>query len=168
MPDEVTKYFHITDVLSLTTGFPLSKLEAMTMPDGTVRDAYEASMDGVISLVSFLTGLEYGDQSDPEQYDDLALQFASVYAEEDLYKQYAAFAAIMFPTERFEMLGTRRQRIELMASWMKYAEEEFGGEWVEITQPSQARLSFVQAEVKRKLAPAGPPAWARQPGVVFN
>lgn len=160
-----TKYFHISDILSLTTGYPFSKMDAMEMPDGAVRESYETPMDGVIELVSFLTGVDLVDPSDPEKYDVFAMQYASNYAEQDLYLQFPAFASVQFPQDELEDLDGHAEKLTFIADWIESIGLSMDTEWFEIQAPSEERKVQVRREVDAFLNPA---AATPAPGFVLN
>ncbi len=54
-----TKFFHISDILSFYVGLAmLSEREEMTMPDGSVRPAYNLEAGGILAVAEHVIGAE--------------------------------------------------------------------------------------------------------------
>ena len=127
------KLFHISDIISVALGNTLVFTESMPMPNGEIRPAYNANIDGIIDLIAHITGHELRNPRNPRQYDLDLMMHLLPHARHALETQCPWVRTLQFPEKDLP----RRDNAAALAfcrDWVNNVAAAQGSTWFEIAE----------------------------------
>ena len=127
------KFFHISDVLSVALGNTLVFKEAMTMPDGTTRPAYDTNVEGIVELIGHVTGHDLWNPRNRGQFDVDLMMHLLPHAQRALDTQCPWLRGVTFP-EKDLPRGDNSAALAFCREWVLKMAQKQGAEWFEISE----------------------------------
>jgi hypothetical protein len=127
----MTRLFHISDILSVHTGVMLVFKDALTRPDGSLRPAYRANIDGIIDVIAHVSGNALRNPANPGQFDRDKMMHLLPHVQRSLEAQHPWLKGLDFPDG---LLPADREAAQKFCDdWIR-EHARIHGAWLEITE----------------------------------
>jgi len=123
------KYFHINDILTVTTGVTIGLDGDITDPDGNVIE-YRSAVDGLVSIAEFVADVKISNPENKNEFDGALLLDVIADVKTSLESQCPWILEVEFPEEDLEESADRGQ---FAIDWANSIAETYG-EWHEVEQ----------------------------------
>lgn len=146
-----TKWFHISDVLSVYTGVIMSDRNVMEAPDGTLRDLGGNDMTGYLDVVEHISGIQLRQLNEQKEtvFDDQLHDAIMDTVQKTLYEQLKWLQYVEYNSDNFvgnDASAEKRRQDFINSLIVEY------GEWHEVTQ-DKFNLVPIQKQAPRSDLP---------------